>query len=521
MGKRLVGSLREKSKKAEEDLEELENLENEIERLRKSLNESRDLATNLYVFGADQDLTENEVDQLKSHLENLVDSAKKFSGKTKARYQVSQQLVPTDLSQHLTALELCAEASAQAMDEKQREFKRARTTRSDYLTDVDEVQAWVRQAEIKVQDRSVEPIALRESLRQIQNELGPVTDKLERLTRNARVIIDNTRDDNEKEFIEKTVNDLNEQLGQVKSWLDEKRQIVGDTLDAWQRFLTLYDAVRAWTEEKKQFLTEPLKLSTLIQARQRLHEYSTAVKSCKQVNKNLSDMAKELDNIRQVTTTGDLPEKFTEAEEAKIHVEGQLLERNALLQETSEEWEQCERKMKEVKSWMEKAKQILESPQNKKKPLHDQHAIREKMLSDVTIQKTKIKMSIEKLRVHFRSGIGGDKKISEIAEELLSELDVLYKTVTEETASLELCLDQIDQYQQEIQKLRQKVVQVEQQLRTVLSPTYLPNNREKAIQEQQIYREKIKSLQSKIQSFTERTKLIVQRGTPDTEILDL
>lgn len=56
----------------------------------------------------------------------------------------------------------------------------------------------------------------------------------------------------------------------------------------------------------------------------------TAVKSCKQVNKNLSDMAKELDNIRQVTTTGDLPEKFTEAEEAKIQVEGQLLERVSL-----------------------------------------------------------------------------------------------------------------------------------------------------------------------------------------------
>nr|XP_050869210.1 muscle-specific protein 300 kDa [Vespula vulgaris] len=516
----LVGSLREKSKKAEEDLKELENTESEIERLRKDLNEARSSATNLYVFGADQETAENEVKELKSHLDDLVETAKKFSGNTKARYQVSQQLVPSDLSQHLTALELCAEATAQAMDEKQRELKRARTTRSDYLTDVDEVQAWVRQAEIKVQDRSIEPIALRESLRQIQNELGPITDKLERLTRNGRVIIENTRDDAEKELIEKTVNDLSEQLGQVRNWLDEKRQIVGDTLDAWQRFLTLYDAVRIWTEEKKQFLTEPLKLSTLVQARQRLHEYSTAVKSCKQVNKNLSDMAKELDNIRQVTTTGDLPEKFTEAEEAKIQVEGQLLERNALLQETSEEWEQCERKMKEVRSWMEKARQTLESPQNKKKPLHDQHAIREKMLSDITIQKTKIKISIEKLRVHFRSGIGGDKKITEIAEELLSELDVLYKTVTEETASLELCLDQIDQYQQEIQKLRQKVVQVEQQLRTVLSPTYLPNNREKAIQEQQIYREKIKSLQSKIHSFTERMKLIVQRGTPDPELLD-
>ncbi|KAK2588097.1 hypothetical protein KPH14_004158 [Odynerus spinipes] len=516
----LVGSLREKSKKAEEDLKELESVESEIERLRVDLNEARNNATNLYVFGADQDAAENEVKELKSHLDDLVERAKKFSGNTKARYQVSQQLVPSDLSQHLTALELCAEATAQAMDEKQREVKRARTTRSDYLADVDEVQAWVRQAEIKVQDRSVEPIALRESLRQIQNELGPVTDKLERLTRNGRVIIENTRDDAEKELIEKTVNDLSEQLGQVRGWLDEKKQIVGDTLDAWQRFLALYDAVRAWTEEKKQFLTEPLKLSTLVQARQRLHEYSTAVKSCKQVNKNLSDMAKELDNIRQATSTGDLPEKFTEAEEAKIQVEGQLLERNALLQETSEEWEQCERKMKEVRSWMEKARQTLESPQNKKKPLRDQHAIREKMLSDITIQKTKITISVEKLRVHFRSGIGGDKKITEIAEELLSELDVLYKTVKEETASLEVCLDQIDQYQQEIQKLRQKVVQVEQQLRTVLSPTYLPNNREKAIQEQQIYREQLKSLQSKIQSFTERTKLIVQRGAPDSELLD-
>lgn len=517
---RLVGSLREKSRKAEEDLRELENTESEIERFRVDLNEARSNASNLYVFGADQDAAENEVKELKSHLDDLVERAKRFSGNTKARYQVSQQLVPSDLSQHLTALELCAEATAQAMDEKQREVKRARTTRSDYLTDVDEVQAWVRQAEVKVQDRSVEPIALRENLRQIQNELGPVTDKLERLTRNGRVIVESTRDDAEKELIEKTVNDLSEQLAQVRSWLDEKKQVVGDTLDAWQRFLALYDAVRAWTEEKKQFLSEPLKLGTLVQARQRLHEYSTAVKSCKQVNKNLSDMAKELDNIRQVTSTGDLPEKFTEAEEAKIQVEGQLLERNALLQETSEEWEQCERKMKEVRSWMEKARQTLDSPQNKKKPLRDQHAIREKMLSDIAIQKTKITISVEKLRVHFRSGIGGDKRITEIAEELLSELDVLYKTVKEETASLEVSLDQIDQYQQEIQKLRQKVVQVEQQLRTVLSPTYLPNNREKAIQEQQTYREQIKSLQSKIQSFTERTKLIVQRGTPDPELLD-
>ena len=52
-----------------------------------------------------------------------------------------------------------------------------------------------------------------------------------------------------------------------------------------------------------------------------------AVKSCKQINKNLSDMGKELESIGQVCNVGDLPEKLLEAEEAKVQVEGQLLER--------------------------------------------------------------------------------------------------------------------------------------------------------------------------------------------------
>lgn len=55
--------------------------------------------------------------------------------------------------------------------------------------------------------------------------------------------------------------------------------------------------------------------------------------------------------------------------------------------------------MKEVKNWMEKSKTSLEAPQNKKRPLRDQHAIREKMLGDIQIQKAKIAISVEKLEV--------------------------------------------------------------------------------------------------------------------------
>lgn len=70
------------------------------------------------------------------------------------------------------------------------------------------------------------------------------------------------------------------------------------------------------------------------------------------------------------------------------------------------------------------------------------------MLSDIAIQKTKISISMEKLQVHFRAGIGGDSRIGETVDELLAELDSLHSNVKEQTSSLEDCLAQIDQYQQ-------------------------------------------------------------------------
>ncbi|KAJ9594435.1 hypothetical protein L9F63_014160, partial [Diploptera punctata] len=209
-----------------------------------------------------------------------------------------------------------------------------------------------------------------------------------------------------------------------------------------------------------------------------------AVKSIKQMTKNLADMTKELETISNVTCASDLPEKLQEAEEAKVDVETQLQERNSLLQETSEEWEQCEKKMKDVRSWIEKSRQALESPQNKKRPLKDQLTLREKITSDINVQKTKITISVEKLQVHFRSGIGGDTKVSESVKEIIEELDQLSAVVKEQSSTLETCLSQVDQYQQEIQQIRQQIIEVEQQLRVVLSPTYSPHDRDKAVEEQ-------------------------------------
>lgn len=500
-------------------MEAFENEELEIERLKKRLGEERSRARELYAFEPDQDAAERQLDEVATRLEELLEAAKSFSGSTKERYQASQQLVPSDLTQRLTSLELLAESCAQDMEEKQREQKRARTVRSDYLSDLDAIQAWIRQAELKVQDQSVVPSILRDSLKQLQEELIAITDNLERLTRNGRIIAENTRDEEEKQRIENTVHGVTDRLSQLKSSLDERRQAVSEAVDAWQRFLDLYELVKAWAQEKRGFLQEPLKLGSLAEARKRLQDYSTAVKSCKQMSKNLSDMSKELESIRQVCV-GDLPKKLLEVEEDKVEIESRLSERNALLQETSEEWEQCERKMKDVRTWIERARQSLDSRQNKKKPLRDQHSMRDKMLSDITNQRTKICLSMEKLQVHFNAGIGDDSRIGETVDELVAELDRLHGEVKEQTTSLEGCLSQINRYQQEIQNLRQQVIQAEQQLRTVLSPTYLPSGNENAIQEQQDCQDRIRSLQIKIQARTERCKILAQRGTPDAEPLE-
>lgn len=51
--------------------------------------------------------------------------------------------------------------------------------------------------------------------------------------------------------------------------------------------------------------------------------------------------------------------------------------------------------------WLEATARGLDSPQ--KKPLRDRLALREKLLNDISTQKTKISYSVEKLNVSFAS----------------------------------------------------------------------------------------------------------------------
>lgn len=273
---RLIVSLKEKRAKTSSDLEDIQKVFTDITDLGQHLINIQKEVVDFFVFGENIASTERDLQNLSSKVDGLINRAKNLITEVRDKYNKSQQLVPSDVSQQLASLELLSETISNVMEEKNREFKRARTVRTEYLSDVDEIQGWIRKAELKVQNRSIEPQELKEHLQQIQSEIGSITDRLEKLIKNGKIIIEKTRDDEEKTLIQSTINTLTEQLQQVRSWLDEKKQQVGDCLDAWQRFLTLYQTVMAWVEEKKVFLVEPLQLSSLQQARQRLNDYSVS-----------------------------------------------------------------------------------------------------------------------------------------------------------------------------------------------------------------------------------------------------
>lgn len=76
--------------------------------------------------------------------------------------------------------------------------------------------------------------------------------------------------------------------------------------------------------------------------------------------------------------------------------------------------------------------------------------------------------------------------MTQAAQEMIRELDALHNVVKDQSGKLETAITQVDHYQNEVQHLRQQIIQVEQQLRTVLAPTYLPHDREQAAKDQQV-----------------------------------
>jgi len=398
-----------------------------------------------------------------------------------------------------------------------RNIKKAKNVRYELQVDVEEIQAWISTSENKIQDNTLEPSALKNLLNEVQCELNDASEQIDRIASNGKIIIDNTVNNHEKDLVQSTMSNLTEQITSLKNLIQDRKNAANDAIDAWQRFLQIHATVYSWCEEKENFLKEPFSFTNLSSAKIKMQDYNSCIKSIKSAAKNISEMEKELKKISSVCQSGDLSDKLCDVDRQKSEIESSMMEKNATLIEMTEEWEQCEKKLKETRSWISKAKDNLESYQNKKRPLRDQLNQREKMTSDITIQKKRAEMALEKLKVHFREELSTEQDIQKLGREIAGDLDSLTETLKLQSMNLEACLTQLDQYQQDIAVLRQKILACEGELRTVSSPAYTAKDRDKALAEQSACRERIKGLQSKIAAYSQRMNLINQRATPDEE----
>lgn len=251
----------------DEIVSEFDRVSERIDELRQQIEVSIAKVKTFYVFGEDE--TEN-VRALAKEVSDLVERTKNFTDESRKRYGGS---APADVAQELSALELSSEALAAAMEEKEREWKRARTARSEYATDVEDVQAWVRAAELTARDRTLPPEPYRERLVATRSEIPNIADRVERLTRNARAIVEGSRDASERQLVQSTVTALSEQFAAVCSELETRQAAVEDACDAVARFLGLLEKVLLWVETQRAFLARPLPLADLQEAQQKQTEY--------------------------------------------------------------------------------------------------------------------------------------------------------------------------------------------------------------------------------------------------------
>merc|ERR1719150_2177403 len=515
--KMLVSQLEERVQNVSEEISSLEGVDRRLEELLDKISRLTRQLGAVKVWDQDHANSDDRLAELRHDIEICSSQIRQLHSNTRTTLDELSHSLPPDTGDKLANVELMAEKTLTDLEDKESEHKTAKNVRYEFQVDVEEVQFWISRSESKIQDRSLEPHALKNNLNEIQSEITGISEQLDNLLSNGSVITEKTECSQEKELVLSTTTNLTEQLGQLKQLIQDKKNAANDAIDAWQRFLQFHAAVESWCAEKETFLAEPFSFTNLSSAKLKLQDYTTSIKSIKTASKNIGEMEKELKKINLVGSSGNLADKLSDVEREKGELEAQLMEKNAILSEMTEEWDQCEKKLKETKSWVAKARESLESLANKKRPLRDQLNMRDKMTSDIRVQSKRVIMALEKLKVHLREEVTKEQDIQKLGRAISKELVTLGEEVKASGSELEASLAQLDQYQSTIASLRQSILACEGELRTVSSPAYTAKDRDKALAEQSACRERIKGLQSRITAFSQRMNLINQRGTPDSE----
>uniref|UniRef100_T1GC10 Uncharacterized protein n=1 Tax=Megaselia scalaris TaxID=36166 RepID=T1GC10_MEGSC len=224
---KLNDTLREKDKKVTKDLNEIENIFRRISELQDRFNSLAEEISEVHVFDENTKKIEEDLNKIREKLNRAIAESKDLIKDTREKYTKEQNLLPTDIGQELQALELLSERLQGAMETKEREFKRAKTVRTEYLSGVDEIKQWLQKAEVNVQDRTLEPLKLKEVLQRIGQEITGIYEKLDHVKGNGKIICESSRNSQEKNLVQNTIDQLQQELDQVKyGWMKRNNKLV-------------------------------------------------------------------------------------------------------------------------------------------------------------------------------------------------------------------------------------------------------------------------------------------------------
>lgn len=211
------------------------------------------------------DQAKNKLNNYKAEIQTLNKSLDEF-----------EEFIAPEITNHLKDLELKVEKLLDTMEEYNRSFKMAKTIRSDYLYNTEKVHCWINDTEDKLKSHYTEPLEYKVSIHNSCQERPSVAEWFDTACKNGQNIIDSMQDDREALIMRQNLEQTRERLNQVFVSLDEQKTIIDNVVDAWSKFMELYQIIINWATEKKIFVGQELKINNQQEAKVKLNEYSVS-----------------------------------------------------------------------------------------------------------------------------------------------------------------------------------------------------------------------------------------------------
>jgi nesprin-1 len=235
--------------------------------------ELQDIAQNLSNFNPySKDIEQNtqNLDQIGSKLTNYNKEIKKII----SSLSEFEEFISPELRQYLRDLELKSEKLMDMMDEYNRAFNLAKNVRNEYLFNIEKVHCWLHETEEKLKSHYAEPLEYKVSIYNSIQEKPNVIEWFENTSKNGKIIERSTHDENEIFNVRQNLGNTRERLDHIFSLLDNQKVIIDNVVDAWTKFMELYQIIVNWASEKKIFINQEMRIKSQQEAHEKLNEYS-------------------------------------------------------------------------------------------------------------------------------------------------------------------------------------------------------------------------------------------------------